>query len=147
MTILPLSDACYIAGFVDGEGCITVSIKPMKAKNGNQCTSFAPSISITNTNRAILDWICKTTGLGTVLTKPRREGWKQCFQLTYRVPEIPKFLELVGPFLKVKSEQARLMTEFYELKGQSGDKNVSLDTLKRRVKVASDINELNRRGV
>ena len=90
-------DAMYIAGFFDGEGCISLS--------GN-----ALSVTLTQKarNRHILDWVQETTGVGSLLVHKASGcvNWRICSQ------QAVQFLEQIYPYLKIKDEQAKLALEF-----------------------------------
>ena len=118
-------DRAYIAGYLDGEGCITVI--RAKRKGGN--INYVPYISIANKDLTSLEWIVSVTGLGRVrrLNKTpenkRTEKWRQrpwmwsdCY--TYGVHNLAscyRFIKEIGPFLKVKKEHAELLLEIMEI--------------------------------
>lgn len=137
-------ERAYIAGFVDGEGCLTISDKELKDTHGLPIYTFAPSVSITNTNVEVLQFIRDKTNLGKITSKPRpNKRWRLCFQLTLKVDEIPAFINVVLPFLLVKRKQAEVMLGFFKIKGHQGDKDVSEDTFKKRLDLAYKIQNLN----
>jgi hypothetical protein len=91
------TDAAYIAGLIDGEGCITYREK-------------YPKVSIYNTSKELIEWIQKTLGLGTIHLDVRRKGkerWKPCYTYgTSNFHDIYALLSRVLPYLKIKREKA-----------------------------------------
>lgn len=119
-------DKAYIAGYLDGEGCITVLRH--KRKSGN--INYYPYISISNKDLDSLKWINEIIGLGKVrrLTpakvserskkwRQRPWTWSDCY--TYGINNLAacyRFLTDISPFTKVKKEHADLLLEFMEIK-------------------------------
>lgn len=128
MNISNLNKA-YIAGFIDGEGCISITKRKDKEyKNGY---SFYSNIRITNTNLEILEWIKNILDCGGHL--------KACI--------IAK--ELL-PFLIVKKKQAEILLDFQKLKEenkQKGIDGVPPERWKKQVILCEQIQKLNQRGV
>ena len=95
----------YIAGFFDGEGCIIAD------KN-----AFTVRLIITNTQREVLDEIQKVLG-GSVRSKSvvgpnRQPAWELRYGKRSTVKHI---LELLRPYLVVKSVEAWLALEYMAL--------------------------------
>lgn len=59
---LNVEEAAYLAGIVDGEGTITLA-----SKNKGQNRRLA--ITVSNTDRELLEWILKVVGVGIITTK------------------------------------------------------------------------------
>jgi len=99
-------DKAYIAGFVDGEGCIQLQ---KKRKPGRYCLRFR----ITQTDKAILDWIKACTGEGTVrrwsLQSERHRERYEWYCGGYKALCI---LHEIYPYLKLKKLQAEIAFEF-----------------------------------
>lgn len=100
-------DAAYIAGFVDGEGCIS-----MRRDGGNGISVW---LQITNTNSDVLLWIQQTVGFGNLFEQPVTGNRKRTFSLRLGGREkCAVLLKTILPYLKVKDEQARLAIHFVE---------------------------------
>lgn len=100
--MLSPTDAAYLAGFIDGEGCIAYREKV----DGAHIV-----LEVVQTVRAPLDWAVEVTGCGRVTV--RREAranrrdvyhWK-----VYGMDEICQILEAVRPYMKVKYAEATAM--------------------------------------
>jgi hypothetical protein len=99
-------DAAYIAGFVDGEGSILLTTR--KGKAGLKMT-------VANTNRAIMDWLVSTVGVGslsnhTKASERNKAGW--LWQFNSEAAE--SLLIQILPYLHIKVEQAKLGLETQE---------------------------------
>lgn len=132
MRIITDIDAAWIAGFFDGEGCVSLS----KCKSEN---SYSPKISITNTRHDILEWIRQTTGVGQVVpladSRPQnKKSW------SYRLlrEEVKPFLTRIVPFIKLKNPQIALMFEYLETGNYSGS-NLTGNELPPRVAALREI--------
>ncbi len=98
----------YTAGIIDGEGCIRFN---------RQATRLTMRVHVTNTNKALIDWLHRTYG-GYVWAERRqyipnakpRFAWEVSAQAAYR------FLHQVRPFLMLKAEQADLAISMQETK-------------------------------
>jgi LAGLIDADG endonuclease len=102
------TDLAYIAGYFDGEGCISV----WKRKAAYTCISprHILTIQISSTDKSGLDWINRQFK-GTVLYahnashNPRQaDAWKWIISAK-RAAEI---LRLLLPYLKLKKKEAKL---------------------------------------
>jgi hypothetical protein len=108
--VLSLSptDAAYIAGLVDGEGTITLSRK----HSGEQRQLV---VSISNTERPLLDFVLRRVGAGKVTSK-RMSKPHHALGLTYTLcnRQALTFLEQIAPFLQsYKRKRARLVLDNY----------------------------------
>jgi hypothetical protein len=93
-------DAAYLAGLIDGEGCIGANI----SKHGYIRTH----LTICMTDLKPLKWCKEITKLGNVYNKiEKRKNRKQPFQwVVSNTNDVAGILEQIIPFLKVKKEQA-----------------------------------------
>jgi hypothetical protein len=103
-------DAAYIAGLFDGEGCVLISTKQRFGR-----AVFWLEISITNTDKPVLDWILATVG-GRMQKKPHnKKGNRDLWRWRASSREAAGVLEILLPYLRIKREQARLAIEFQKL--------------------------------
>ncbi len=93
------TEASYIAGFVDGEGCFGMSYVKCRRH-------IRPYFRIVNTDFLIMDWLQKKLGgrliyiKGDSIRKPKVELCLDSHSILYDI--IPKLL----PYMKVKNRQA-----------------------------------------
>ena len=94
----------YLAGILDGEGCIY------------QTRRGYGHVIITNTNRECLNSIFKLTGIGMIYRlKKQRYGYTVAYQLRiYKMADVVELLSILLPVLIIKKEQARKMIKRLE---------------------------------
>lgn len=92
----------YLAGFFDGEGCISI----LKTTKKNWNPSYFLQAQIGQKYGSILDWIKENFG-GNVYKK-RDQTWIVTNFKAY------EFIKLIEPYLKYKNPQAKLAIKFYE---------------------------------
>ena len=103
-TRLDSCSAAYLAGFLDGEGSI------MLYRRGN---GAAMRISISNTNRPVLEWCQRATSVGAIVVAPRSNPrHKTAMMWMVNSQPAASILEQVLPYLIVKHEQATVALEF-----------------------------------
>lgn len=121
----------YIAGLVDGEGCIGI----VKRSGRRQC---ALVLAIAGTCRALHEWL-RSRLRGNISGGPRKErpGWRTVYRWSAAQVHAEQVLRRVEPLLIVKRDQARLALEFQA--ARFGDLETHL-ALKARM------NALNRRA-
>lgn len=113
------SDKAYLAGIIDGEGCIAISRNMRKDRPSP--AYYEARISLGMTAKNVIDWACHITDLGTtyVTTTPLKRKKQWLWRVSnQRAITIAK---LLLPFLKVKQKQARLLVLFQKhIRKQSG---------------------------
>lgn len=92
----------YLAGLLDGEGCISVRA----SKQG----WIHRAIEVCMTDRAPLDWAVKATGYGVVYErKDKRANRRNVYQwVVSNGDHISEIIQAVLPYLKVKTPEAIL---------------------------------------
>ena len=97
----------YIAAFVDGEG--TIGIRKYPQRKACHTVEYAAHITITNTNKAVLEWIKEQLGFGCIVKRPdKRPNHRMCYQWTVTYNQAVKTLELILPYLQIKKTHAEL---------------------------------------
>ena len=98
----------WLAGIIDGEGCIRVSF----SKN-----CYSAGVIITNTDKLMMDTIISLTGLGKVHLQRRKDKSKDCLYWDiYSNKDILDLLTRMLPYLVVKKVRARICIDFCKLK-------------------------------
>lgn len=101
----------YLAGLVDGEGCIRFS----------RCrTTIFPMIIITNTNREILEDIKNEFGGDIQPLSLRKENWKQGYSWRLSWSRAVEFLDKINPWLRIKHLQAQTIFAWNAIRPNSG---------------------------
>jgi hypothetical protein len=141
-----------MAGIVDGEGSICLFAywhKNSKASDPRGYRRMKPLLAVTNTNKALLEWIAETFGGTVQVVKRRKEQspkWKQCFVWTATHRRAADILELIRPYLIAKREQADLFLEFIKTAKHYGPNGVPLEIAEQRERMYKQMVQLNRRG-
>ena len=97
-------EIAYIAGLFDGEGSIYIS----KGKK-----QYFLTVSITNTDLYVLEFIKNLLHIGKISKSPDKTmKHHKVYRLRLYSNDAKNFLEIVLPYLRVKTEQAKLAIEF-----------------------------------
>jgi hypothetical protein len=120
VSTLILSDACYLAGLFDGEGCLTVALQmTIRKKHLGGILNPHIVLIVTNTCLNVIEWCLETIGTGRIVQSraysedhPRRmPAYKYILDTNlYLVQLLPQLLE----HLKVKRRQAELALGYLE---------------------------------
>jgi hypothetical protein len=147
--ILKLSkeDRAYIAGIIDGEGCITISRKLScdGTKGGIQYRLY---VQVANTNVDLINFLKTVTGLGNVgYGESKNKKHKPYYRWGLWSIQATQLLRQITPHLVVKHRQAMLGIKFIEAKrdcvGRNGLSKREWAFQKNCHKLMS---ELNKRG-
>lgn len=144
---LALADAAYIAGLIDADGTITVTMSAIVPLP-------KPLILIVNSNYPLILWLKEVIGAGcSYLTKTRptrpdqdESNWNKVHRYQVTGWKALSLLESVRPFLRVKSSQADLLMGL-SLRGRDFPHSASPDQLTASASIGARIRELNRRGL
>lgn len=139
------TDLAYVAGFVDGEGCICIPARHWKTKSSPGYLRLL----VVNTDRRPLVFIRKVMG-GNIYSggkaRPRR---KPCFRWQVDRVKAIEALQLLLPYFHAKKERAVLAMRFQKLQLSKGRKRwartphslvCKLEVLRDRIKL------LNKKG-
>ncbi len=144
MNSLTCAESAYIAGIIDGEGCISMS----KIKTRNSF-SIKKRIMVANSNLLLIDWLHKTTGVGTVNEhcngRNTQNGWKKqhIWYLTSKTGV--ELIHQIMPYLILKKQQAELFTEMFYLQNLS--RRSSKFNEPRQEDILKEMHVLNQRGL
>lgn len=115
-------DIAYLGGLIDGEGTITLT---RRHKGFNRYLA----ITISSTERVLLEWVIKTVGVGTITTK-RIYSDTHSPSYTYQVfsRQALDILGQVYPYLRTyKKKRAKLvMDNYHKLTPRNGKYSSSL---------------------
>jgi hypothetical protein len=146
---ISVADLAYIAGFVDGEG--TISIVTAKRRDRIGHIYHRPLLSIHNTDRPILEWIKITLGVGMIhASSIRGVGRKQVYKYAVHCSTAIQVAALLLPYLRVKRTQAEMLIKFADtlvVDYKLTHKKLGADILSIRSKQTEAIQSLNKRGV
>lgn len=105
----------YIAGLIDGEGCISIHIG--QDKRGRK-RRFDVWINISNTDVRMLAWLKATVGAGDIHVASKRVNprWNTAYGWRVTGRYAADLLRLVKDYLVIKTDQAEIALEFQTLK-------------------------------
>lgn len=114
---LTQAEVGYLAGMLDGEGSISVLRMAMRRTSGTY-THYAIQVRIANTSRRVIDWISERVGgriyEQTFITRSRGNR-KRAFHWHIGGHGARVFLELVRPYLVIKTRQVEIALAFLAL--------------------------------
>ena len=132
----------YLAGFFDGEGSFSIcrtrsTLRTMADGSKKKYVVYKLCVSCTNTNREVLAWMASNFG-GKVYTsnqENRNPNYKPRYNwIINNNEERERFILGVLPYLKVKTEQAKIALEFIRLYKQE-DVEEKRNELRHRLQV------------
>lgn len=107
----------YIAGFLDGEGWIGLQKNPIRT-NRWAYTYYFVRIGVSNTNKAILEWLQSTTEKGYIranLSNLKLPNRKPCWVWDVSGKDALEILKLIYPYLRIKRTVVKAILEFREM--------------------------------
>jgi hypothetical protein len=102
---LSATDAAYIAGLMDGEGCIMLLWRK----------GIKTRVNVSNTHRPVLEWLVETTGIGGIVRQTRsssKHSPSWYWQVNGDASE--SIVRQISPYLHIKSQQAALLLDTQE---------------------------------
>lgn len=136
----PATVIAHIAGIIDAKGCFGIYSKT--DKNGN--VGHYSKIMVTSTKKTLPRFLLKNVGYGHM-----HSYWSATIEKEIWVWELfpndqRNFINTVFPFLKLKLEQAYIVSEFLELAGS----DLSMDAKKqKKARLAQKCKDLKRSTV
>jgi len=133
----------YIAGFIDGEGCISVK----RAKNRRVGTVF---LQITNTNLGILTaikFVLESFGIlsARIFTQNQGGNRKTCYHLdVHKQDDLLLLCTILLDKLYLKRRQCEIVLEYIKLRKTEGKSNHFAD---ERELLEFELHALNKRGL
>ena len=109
MNKLTEPDKAYLAGFFDGEGCISIS--KFQGKN-NRTPVYQLQVAVSQKSNVLVD-LCQMSGLGTIFHNPIQGVYQ--WRLSPR--EGAELLEAIYPYLRNKSVEAQIAIEYQSRQG------------------------------
>jgi hypothetical protein len=125
----------YVAGFIDGEGSINITVRQRK----NFSPEYTLMLAIGQKDGETLDWIKENFG-GNISTV-KRDGSFFWYISNIRAY---KMLKKVIPYMRYKKPQAKLAISLYEEKIPLKNKKVTIEETNRREKIREEIKKLHK---
>lgn len=138
-------DLSYIAGIIDGEGCISIcSTNPSKE---TQTPSHWCLINVTNTDYRLISYLQSYFKAGSISTRKSKGNRKEAYSWVVNGSNAMRVAEELLPYLLLKKEQAELLIELQKHKNLKKYRKTPADVLNYRRDLESRIRLLNYRGV
>ena len=104
-----MPQAAYIAGLADGEGSFILFRRPY---------GVGMRLTLTSTNRRVLDWLVETTGVGSIVQQRRAsEKHSQCWIWQVNAQAAATVIRQIRPYLVIKPDQADLALRVQDRQG------------------------------
>ncbi len=118
MKTLTETQKAYMAGLLDGEGCIGV----FKQKSSGKMWQFdfGVRVIITNTNEMVLIWVKEITGAGCMYKSKKafKENWSPVHRWQVTAEQARSFIKTIYPYLKIKKDIADIVLQLPHLPSQ-----------------------------
>jgi hypothetical protein len=106
---MTLEERAYIAGIVDGEGCITLS--QTKTVYGKE--TYRAMVIVETTSEVLQQYLVKVTGQGDIRRNPHSGNHKDRYLWCLAGKTVIKnFLLEIEPYLVIKKQHANIMLDF-----------------------------------
>lgn len=142
-------DKAYIAGFLDGEGC--VGYYNASKTYSHRPSYFHASVSVCNTDPRVIFWFQKVTGMGrSWIIRFKDEKRREAYQWQIgKKSDVIEFLSTVRPYLKVKGEQVDVLLAHLAIEAEYVKKHGSVtpEIVKSRQEISDKLKNMKREVV
>ena len=109
-------DLAYVAGIIDGEGCIGLYSNTHKYLNKHReiRPRYCLTVTVCNTNEELIKWFHSLFGGHLHYRKSKEEKWKPQWECKLSANKALDFLKLIYPYLRLKKPQAEIAFRFQE---------------------------------
>lgn len=137
------TDKAYLAGLIDGEGHITLTIG--KTKGGTR--RYTLHIGVTNTHRATLEALAEEWNGNLTAQRLRKDGQRAASMVTWAARKAESVLLAVQPYLRIKAEQCRVALDFMATANSLEHKSqpTTPEVARRRDELKAELTRLNGR--
>lgn len=119
------SEWAYIAGFIDGEGCIMAFTHP-------QSRTIYPRITASQVRPEPLQWIHDRLGGYLHFQSYEHRGYRGIWRIRWDARKAERVLRGIEPYLILKQDQAQLALTLFELEHDEREEvKLKLQELKR----------------
>ena len=148
----PAAMLAYLAGVIDGEGCI--GIRKTKRAGPFKSTRYSAILAVGNTSRPVIEQLIAVFGLGCVTYRYPTKTKRACYLWSASSLGAQRVLRMVFPYLIVERQQAAVLLEFVDdfdsfkgaRLGKKGGQMVSPNESARRDRLYQQMRSLNRVG-
>lgn len=113
------TDLAYIAGIVDGEGCIRIKrTKPYRHLTGRQNAAYHAVVQIRMVDEDAIRFIAESLGGWYYVEKPHSAKGRPLFCYSVSNAAAERVLRTLRPYLRVKAEQADVVLALRALQAE-----------------------------
>jgi len=143
MNALTETQKAYLAGLLDGEGCVGIQKKRSSSKRHEY--DFDTRVIITNSNYSAICWIKEVTGLGCAYQYKRSSNikWNVVHRWVVVSRNAREFLNAIYPYLIIKKEITDLCLTF----PFNNHKHRSDERYEEQIAYFQTVKDKNKRGV
>ena len=147
------TERAYLAGLIDGEGCISMF---WNNSNDGLNGSTMARVHICMCDEPLIEWIKERVGSGTIYVRPHEpeKGWRPISTIVWTGRSAVPMLRQVLPYLRLKKRQARIFLAWVALSnrtrkfhGRKGGSPYPKWVLAKRDAWLLEMRSLNQRGV
>lgn len=145
---VPTESWIYLAGLIDGEGCIYARWTVKSTATGCPETP-AGFVTLANTYYPVIRWVRETFGGGIRLHSRKKDKWKDCYCWWVSTRLTHEILSRCVKHLKIKERQARLVLKLIRMirtYGGNKYKPVSHEEWTAREWLIRQVGKLNQKG-
>lgn len=113
-----LETVIYLAGIIDGEGCIGMEHLAPRGKSRKK-DYYLTRLTVINTSKMLMDLLVGTFK-GQYDTRKKIEGRKICYRWHVFGKDQENALIALMPYLRIKKQQAELVMEYRKTVNDSG---------------------------
>lgn len=133
--------AAYTAGMIDADGCIQINRRKRKDYH-----DYALCVSVSQSTDVIPLWLKRHFGGSIFSYTPKKDNRQEMHRWSVHCHKAVEVLQIVLPFLVLKSERAKISMELQSsIKRLGGGKKPSDEILKKRHELFLDVKKLNAR--
>lgn len=113
LKLLTKTEAAYLAGVIDGEGCLSIIIHWKGA--GHYGISAFSDLSFGCTDKAFMEYVAKLCNAKVCKVQPINVKWKARYQIKVAGKRLRYILIQTLPYLRCKKKQAEILLEYLDL--------------------------------
>ena len=134
--------AAYLAGLIDGEGCLDFGVN-----KSNPRTYYQPRVRIALVDKWLIDWLKKSFGGCTETRYYKNPKYNTSYCWTLSGNNLKPLLGKVQPYLKLKKPQCSVLLKKIKIQEKNrGNKLMNNDVCGEIEFLHSELKRLNKRG-
>lgn len=105
------TDIAYIAGFFDGEGCVTITRNSPRGEK--RFPTYSLKAQTVQTELSVLQWMQQKFG-GSIVVTVKHDGYRTAYRHCLSGDRAAVFIRTILPYLRIKRPQAELGLQFQD---------------------------------